>query len=221
MDVRTKMHKLMQETLADEQKHHDWIYRAIRPMQVPAHWAPGQRIIGDCSKGCQYLAFWADGPDPMGMNFGPYGNSSSICHHLHHLDDPRSLLVGDFVTFGLGGNHHAACVFESDPTHGNPHLWSFGHQGAPNLYTLNWDKRPAQYLRNPVPHYTPTPQDKLRKQTGYFSWVAWKLGEGDWAAYGQGNSHIRPDVPKLIPAEWWKRYSLFLYNRNKGNKPSV
>lgn len=214
-DVRAAMQRLMQATLADEQRNHTWTYRAVRPMAVPPRWQALERIVGDCSKGCQYLARWGGGPDPMGLNYGPYGNSATMCHHLQHLDRPSQLQVGDYVTFGVAGSEHAACVLEAGS---DPLLWSFGHQGAPNSYRLSYDRRPHQLLRNPVPMYVPTPQDKLRLATGYFAWVAWKLGEGDWASYGPAASKVRPNVARVIGPVWWRRYLAFLANRNKGDK---
>ena len=62
-----------------------------------------------------------------------------------------------------------------------------------------------------------TPQDKLRAMTGFYSWVAWRLGEGPWKHYGELNKTVRPDVPKRISAQWWVRYRQFLANRHKGN----
>lgn len=215
IDVRAKMHTIMLETLADEFKNHTWTYRAVRPMPVPPFWKKGMRVIGDCSKGCQYLSRWAGGPDPMLNNYGVYGNSTTMCHNLHHLELASQLKVGDFVTFGPGGNEHAACVLEAG---NDPLLWSFGHQGAPNTYRLSQDRRPRQFLRNPVPSYVPTKADKLKMQRGYFAWVAWKLGEGDWHGYGQSNTRVRPNVPKLVSPVWWKRYASFLANRDNGNK---
>lgn len=216
-DVRAKMHAYMVSTLADELKNHTWIYREIRPMYVPPHWAPGQHVQGDCSKGCQYLCCWAGGPDPMKQNYGPYGNSSTLCAVLQHLDKASELEIGDYVTFGVAGSEHAACVMERGT---DPLLWSFGHQGAPNIYHLSADKRPHQLLRNPVPQFIPTPLNKLQKKTGYFAWISWKLGEGDWHGHGKANKHVRPSVPKIIPLAWWKRYTLFLANRKRGNKPT-
>lgn len=214
-NIRTTLHKLMQETLADELKHHDWTYKAIRPLAVPPHWKVGQRIVGDCSKGVQYLCRWAGGPDPMGNNFGLWGNSTTLCSHLQHLASPGELEVGDIVTFGSWGNDHAAMVIEKGH---DPLLWSFGHQGAPDTYRLSQDRRPHQLLRYPVPKYVPTPQDKLRAKTGYFAWVAWKLGEGDWTGFNPATPNVRPHVPKLISPVWWRRYAAFLLNRKKGNQ---
>lgn len=214
-DLRAKLHSLMQETLADEAARHDWTYHAVRPCVVPASWHAGLRVSGDCSKGVQFLCKWAGAAlDPMGMHYGDWGNSETLCVHLQHLGSARDLLVGDIVTFGVRGSEHATMVMERGD---NPLLWSFGHQGAPNTYRLSQDGRVHQFLRNPVPVYVPTAADKLRAKTGYFSWVAWKLGEGDWHTYTPANPHVRPNVPKVISPVWWKRYAQFLANRHNGD----
>jgi hypothetical protein len=60
--VRAALVKTMSATAADEAAHRDWTYDAIRPMPVPAAWKPGQRVIGDCSKGVQYMCRWSGAP---------------------------------------------------------------------------------------------------------------------------------------------------------------
>ena len=212
--ARERLHALMLNTIADEAAHHNWHYHAARPMPVPASWKPDQTVLGDCSKGVQYLCRWADAPDPMGNAFGPYGNSQTIWLKLQHLDHPAELEVGDIVTFGLAGSEHAAMVIEPGA---DPLLWSFGHEGAPNSYRLSQDGRVAQYLRLPVV-YVPTPADRLRAMTGWFAWVAWRLGEGDWKPFGKTNPRVRPNVNRLIPLTWWARLAQFLANRSSGDK---
>lgn len=219
VDVRANLATLMAETLADEAQRGDWTYDAIRPLANPLKpWRAGEKIVGDCSKGVQWLCWWVPScPDPMGNDFADWGNSQTIWVHLQHLDTPGELLIGDVVTFGVDGDEHATMVIKAgaDPT-----LWSFGHQGAPDAYLLSQDGRPAQYLRLPVV-YVPTPQDRLRARTGWFAWVAWRLGEGDWRNYKPADPSVRPNVPKLIPLSWWKRYAVFLKNRKKGNQPTT
>jgi hypothetical protein len=216
IDFRTRLHSLMVETLADEKAHHNWVYRAVRPMPVPVAWHMGQKVYGDCSKGVEYLCKWAGvKTDPMGMAYGPYGNSATLCAHLQHLDNPSQLFIGDIVTFGSYGDEHAAMVMERGP---DPVLWSFGHQGAPNTYRLSQDHRSHQLLCNPLPDYIPTAIERLREKTGYFAWVAWRLGEGDWIHYGAANPHARPKVPTVIPPAWWARYRHFIHNRHGANE---
>lgn len=221
-DYRAELERVMRETLADEIAHSDWTYAAVRPCYMPTskrEWRPGTRVRGDCSKGVQFMCWFVPGlPDPMKENWDPYGNSQTLAVRLQHIAK-NDLLVGDIVTFGVAGEEHAAMVLEA-PSKANgydPLLWSFGHQGAPNTYRLSVDRRPAQYLRNPLPSYVPTPLDKARARTGWFAWVAWKLGEGDYAAYGPANKTARPNVPKVIPAAWWTRYAKFVLRRKSAN----
>lgn len=213
-DYRTRLAELMKATLADEARQHDWTYRAVRPMYVPPSWHAGERIVGDCSKGVQYLNRWAGCADPMGENYGPYGNSSTLWMHLQHLAHPSDLQVGDVVTFGVAGSEHAAMVLKAGA---DPVVWSFGHQGAPDSYPLSSDHRPQQYLRNPLPKYVPTAQERLRAKTGWFAWMAWTQGEGDWRHYGAKNAKVRPNVPAVIPLSWWRRRAQFLLARKSGS----
>jgi hypothetical protein len=46
----------------------------------------------------------------------------------------------------------------------------------------------------------PTPQDKLRAKTGFYAWVAWRLGEGPWQHYSPANKTVRPAVLRPDPA---------------------
>lgn len=202
----------MLSTVADESAHRTWTYDAVRPMPVPPSWRPGQRVTGDCSKGVQYLCRWAGGPDPMRQGFDPYGNSQTLWLRLSHLLTASELLTGDVVTFGIDGSEHAAMVLEPGI---DPLLWSFGHEGAPNTYRLSADSRPRQFLRYPLPTVL-TPEDKLRARSGWFAWVAWRLGEGDWRHYGKQNPKVRPHVPRRIPLAWWRRYARFLLRRKSG-----
>lgn len=60
--------------------------------------------------------------------------------------------------------------------------------------------------------------DELRKRTGFYSWVAWRLGEGDWKPYGPLNAKVRPAVPANIVLRrptWFPRLSAFLAARSR------
>jgi hypothetical protein len=222
IDARTTLRRLMLATLADEKTRHTWTYHAVRPMPVPPAWHPGQLVIGDCSKGVQYLCRWANSvPDPMAGGFGRYGNSSTLAAHLEHRDHPSELQVGDIITFGPGGSDHAAMVIEADPEHGDPLLWSFGHQGAPNTYRLSHDRRERQYLRLHLPEHKPTATEKLQAKTGYWAWLQWRLGEGAWRTHKPCDPKVRPNVPLRIPSSWWKQYTVFILNRRRGNTPTT
>jgi hypothetical protein len=225
VDVRAQMQRVMRSTLEDEAEHGTWGYHAVRPcyMPTPARvWQPRTKVKGDCSKGCQFISYWSPpAPDPMGQGWGPFGNSQTLWLRCQHLDSPWQLKVGDFVTFGRDGHDHAACVLEAGV---DPLMWGFGHQGAPNTTRLSWDRRAKQYLRNPLPDYVPTPEDRLRARTGWFAWMAWygtsdsrPFGEGDWRHHKARDPRVRPNVPRVIPAGWWVRRARFLLRRNQAN----
>lgn len=220
-DLRTALHDVMHETLADEARHFNWTYAPVRPESVPTlhrAYTDGLRIRADCSKGCEFLDWWAGSPSCMGTGFTPYGNSQTICFHLHHLNSAADLWVGDIITFGPWGNEHAARVLERG---NDPLLWSHGHQGAPNTYRLSYDARQRQFLRAQIAATPATPQDYLRAMTGWFSWMAWYQGEGPWRHYGKANKTVRPNVPKLIPRSWWLARVKFLANRKNGDGPTT
>jgi hypothetical protein len=219
--ARQRLIQIMRATLADEAARHDWTYHAVRPCPVPAAWHPGQRVIGDCSKGVQFTCRWADAPDPMQNGWGVNGNSQTIWLKLHHVFFPAELAPGDIVVFGRDGADHAAMVLEAGP---DPLLWSFGHQGAPNTYRLSRDRRVRTFCKLPIVPPPPTPQDTLRAHTDFYSWMAWSLGEGPWKHYGPSNPSVRPNVGRVIAVShptWWKRRIVFLANRNKGDKATT
>lgn len=224
VDLRAELARVARETVADEQAKSSWSYWPVRPEAMPTTqrtWFPGLVVKADCSKGVQFLCWFVPGvPDPMKSGWSAYGNSQTLWLVLQHLPSARDLLVGDFVTFGRDGEEHAVMVIEApSPANGwDALVWSHGHPGAPNTYRLSQDRREQQYLRNPIPSYVPTPLDKAKARTGWFSWVAWKLGEGDYAAYGPSNPKARPNVPKRIPASWWTRYAKFLARRKRPNQ---
>jgi hypothetical protein len=154
----------------------------------------------------------------MHNGFGLYGNSQTIWAALPHLNSPGQLEVGDIVLFGVDGSDHAAMVMEAGS---DPLLWSFGHQGAPNTYRLSYDRRVKTYCKLPVVAPVPTAADKLRAQTDFYAWVAWRLGEGEWLHYGAMNPTVRPNVPKVIPLAWWKRWRTFIANRHTADKATT
>lgn len=53
-----------------------------------------------------------------------------------------------------------------------------------------------------------TKAQKLRAKTGYWSWLAWHFGQGAWRGYKPAAPIVRPHVPKVIPAAWWKLAAL-------------
>jgi hypothetical protein len=215
-DPRQRLRSLMAATLADRDH---WFYRAIRPQPVPQSWQRGQTVTADCSKAVQFLCRWAGGiPDPMRSNWGPYGNSQTLWSLMQPLDTIGQLQTGDFVLFGPDGSEHATLVYAADS---DPLLWSFGHQGAPNLYRLSADRRITAFRSLGLPPPAPSPEAELRTETGFYSWVAWRLGEGKWRRFGPASPGVRPAVPVRIPEGWWVRLARFLAARRKANPPTT
>lgn len=219
-EARASLEALMKATVRDEVNHHTWTYRAVRPMPVPPSWEPGQDVEGDCSKGVQYECKWADLPDPMHADYDPYGNSTTLCLELVHLDSLADVKIGDIVTFGLHGDEHATMVYalvknESGVTV-DLNLWSFGHQGAPNFYLLSQDGREHQLLRLRVAvDHVKVPVSVLKAKTGYWAWRQWRLGTGAWRGYGKRDKAVRPHVPRRIPLAWWIRFARSLPKSRK------
>ena len=143
--VRDELHAYMTATATGK---YDWQYREIRPLQLPPLLSHG--VEADCSFGVKILCHWAGvQDDPTGEQWDGYGNSSSIFAHLPHVSVAEAK-VGDIVVIGPGGEYHAAMILATDPE--NPKLWSFGHQGAPNVYPLLSDtRRPFTVCRIPAP----------------------------------------------------------------------
>jgi hypothetical protein len=216
----------MKATLADEAAHHDWTYRAVRPMPVPPSWHEGQKVEGDCGKGCQDLSRWEGHVlDPMGRGYDAYGNSTSICLHLEHID-LSEVRVGDLVTFGPSGDEHAAMVIrvvKRNKKTVDLELWSFGHQGAPNTYLLSEDGREYQLLRLHLAAHKQTPEEILRAKTGYWAWRQWRLGTGAWRGYGKSSRKVRPSVPHRIPLAWWRKFahSVVKGRKRRANPPTT
>ena len=122
-----------------------WIYKEARPLTVPPLLAHG--VVADCSFGVTIVCAWAGLPDPTGGGYDGWGNSVSIFHHLPHVPVARGK-VGDILLFGVNGQDHATMIYTPGA---NPLLWSFGHQGAPNLYPLSADHRtPVTVCRIPA-----------------------------------------------------------------------
>lgn len=49
---------------------------------------------------------------------------------------------------------------------------------------------------------------------GFWQWLTWSLGEGEYRKHGRNNKAVRPTgLPPRIPAEWWERRKQFLARR--------
>ena len=218
---RQRLVELMAATVNDQAHHRNWRYRAVRPQAILPHYIQAGYVEADCSDGCRDLCRWANIPDPAGNVYAPYGNSSSIWAHLPHisLSDAQP---GDIVTFGYRyGEKHACMLWEH--VNGEWLVWNMGRPGQPAKRRLA-DEIAAHagmamtVCQLPIKDLPPTPQQLLRQRTGFYSWLAWQLGEGPWRHYAPKTLAVRPNVPKVIPLAWWLRRKQFLLNRKRGNK---
>lgn len=215
-------------TASDEAKNHRWNYVFSRPTTVPPKpYVIARYTVGDCSKGCQFVCFWSDAPDPMDNGWSEWGNSTTIYYALDVHITAAELQTGDIILFGyINGEKHACMVYEVGKDAQTTLVWNFGEDGEPVIHPLQ-DEIDAHYgmtmtfckLMPDDPAPPPTPQDKLRALTGYYSWAAWYLGEGKttFKPYGPRNKTVRPHVPKIIPPTWWVRLTKQLAGRKKGN----
>ena len=218
---------LMARSAADEAKHGNWTYAAVRPQAVIAAYPdtdPPVKVEADCSDGVRDLCRVAGVPDdPAGNDYSDYGNSSSIWLHLGHapLDQVE---IGDIFTFGFHMGEDHACMAYDIAVPANPQVWNMGEQGQPVIHALSLEVAAHAGMTvtlcklNLPPDPPPTAVETLQAMTGWYSWAAWRLGEGAFKPYGPRNQKVRPDVPKLIPAEYWLRLTEFLNNRHKGNE---
>lgn len=224
---RTRLLTIMQETVASQARIHNWHYAAVRPQSVrySATELVQEQIYADCSDGVRALAYAAGvKDDPAGNGYASYGNSSSIWAHCHHITI-NELEPGDMATFGYStGEHHAWMAHHYDKNLGWVG-WNHGGPGQPIFSPLANEEAfhrgmTVTFCKLGVIDPPDSPEDKLREMTGFYSWVAWKLGEGPWKKYGKANPKVRPSVPTVIPPSWWKRLIVFLAARKKGNEAS-
>lgn len=219
---RTRLVALMSATAHSQEAKGNWTYLAVRPQNVKytATQLVNDHIYADCSDGCRALSYAAGiKDDPAGGDYQPWGNSSSIFMHLRHI--PMSeVQPGDVFTFGFyAGEHHAAMAYAKDEK-GAWTVWNHGAPGQPVLGSLADEiaghaGMTVTACRQNITDPPPSPQDELRAETGWWAWVAWRLGEGPWKTYGKANPSVRPNVPKVIPLSWWKQLAAFLLARKK------
>lgn len=61
-------------------------------------------------------------------------------------------------------------------------------------------------------------REPLLERTGFFAWLAWHDGLGDWAEFGPKDPGVRPNVPANITRDrpgWWVRRVAFHAARKK------
>ena len=125
-----------------------WHYSAQRPEPVP-NTGPEEQHVADCGKYVQFGYSWTMHktgvyvPDPMGENYGPYGNTGTMEAWLRQHGKQvttQPYLVGDIALFGPNGHadtpdsHTIVCTVRGSAAASQ---WSSnGTEAAPNRCTL-------------------------------------------------------------------------------------
>lgn len=92
-----------------------------------------------------------------------------------------------------GGGHH-----DNGPDFPLAHFVALVHAYLVGGY------HPAKPAPKPKPVKPAVAPAVLRAKTGYWSWLAWRLGQAAWKGYGSANPTVRPNVIKAVPAAWWR-----------------
>jgi len=214
----------MASTVGSQARIGNWRYAFWRPqdVQYTAQQIVTETIDSDCSSGCRILCHAASAPDPAGNGYASWGNSSTIWARCEHITLSEAQ-PGDMATFGYSTGEHHVCMLWEPAGNGDWWVWNHGRPGDPHKGLLSQEREghagmTVTIVSLGVPDPPPTPEDKLREKTGFYSWVAWKLGEGPWRKYGKASPKVRPHVPRVIPVKWWRQYAAFLRARKKPNK---
>lgn len=157
--TRTAMAHAMERTVANNTR---WHYAEVRPLTIPAaSQAYGGTVYSDCSFGCKIIAHLAGAPDPTGLGFSGYGNSTSMYDTLEHIDR-QDIQPGDYAVFGRHGNEHACVIYRLAA---DPMVWNMGAPGQPVFRKLSAEiatHGPVTYLRG-VPKDKPAPSPPAPK----------------------------------------------------------
>lgn len=74
----------------------------------------------------------------------------------------------------------------------------------------------AREIRDAAQPAKPKPK---REPDPFWTWLAWKLGEGDFLKFGPSNRSYRPkSAPERVPDEWWTRWERFMANRVRAER---
>lgn len=208
-------------------------YRQARPMEdvrSPSR-LKGLPRWADCSEFVTDGYAYAGAPDPNGRGYDGQGYTGTLLTHGKKISQ-SSLLPGDIVVFGRAPGVHVCGVLSAGK---DPLLASHGQERGPIKISLSAEKKyhagetvtclralpetkPAPKPKpkpKPKPEPTRVPISTLRKRTGFFSWLAWCLNEGDWKGYGKRNPIVRPHVAKKVSVSWWARSLKFLAARKE------
>lgn len=96
-------------------------------------------------------------------------------------------------------------------------LRSYTHAGGRELAGLVTRRRAevAMFLRNDYGPGITAPRTAPAKVTPpFFTWLAWRLGEGRWRGKGAANAKARPATwAATVPARYWTRLAAFVKAR--------
>lgn len=213
---RMKLAELMDATVKNRW---NWHYALIRPegQGVTEQQAKSGYVVADCSAGCGILCYLAGVPNCLQSGkFNGYGNTGTSYKYLKargfKVAKASELQVGDVIIYGPEyATHHMVMVRQpgSDPL-----LWSNGWENAPEFIHHSVM---ARHQPSPSSFFRVMPKDPVEKPKPvdtFWDWLAWYLGEGPYKNHKR-DPKKRPNVPKKISDEWWKREKAFIQAREK------
>ena len=98
----------------------------------------GGSIQFDCSQSTYQI--WR----AMGLHI-PYkgpGYTGSMLATMRHYENPKVAQIGAACVYGPGTGHHVSLVYEPDPKHGDPLMFSHGREAGPVL--VRWSEQRKQ-----------------------------------------------------------------------------
>lgn len=186
----------------------------------------------DCAKRVKGIQSFHQGPS---RGWSDIGYSFLYCMH-GVVFEGRGWQVSGAHTVGYNSTAHAFCFLGGDRD-GRDDLTDKGRAAAAWLIREAFKRHPeGKRVRghgdvNPTAcpgkeifafihvrgweDLSPGADESTVNFKGYWQWLAWLLGEGDWAGKGPKDPKTRPNVPKKIPKEWWARAEKFIAARRK------
>ncbi len=117
--------------------HREFHYAQVRPIQ----YSPSLPWRGDCSGFVTFCYKHAGAADPNGNNYNGQGYTGTLLAHGRKIAKSQ-LQPGDIVIYGMPTVHTAIVIQPG----ADPLTISMGHEGAPNLVTVNQDGRHPQFF---------------------------------------------------------------------------
>lgn len=76
-----------------------------------------------------------------------------------------------------------------------------------------WFATPTPPTPRPLPPVPPPPESRFPKDDTFWTWLRWYRGLGEFEIYGKRYEAVRPNVPRRIPAAWWRGLRYYLSQR--------